>query len=181
MEAESWRHHYIQQFLIKGFLNEKNKVFVFDKEIDAIKTKEQSTKSIFFEENKNTIFFQNGNNSSIIEDFLYLKRDNIFGKLIKELQNSKLSNEKLLNPKKIAEFASFVIDLYWRIPYSDDISSKVISNAIKKYNYQINEMDSFYKQYRSILYQFTLKNPNKLTNKKNQIISFCVFIVSIEI
>lgn len=36
MESKSWRHHYIQQFLIKGFLNERAKVFVFDKELKKI-------------------------------------------------------------------------------------------------------------------------------------------------
>ena len=171
MESESWRHHYIQQFLIKGFLNENDKVFVFDKELSEIKTKEQSTKSIFFEEYKNTIFFENGNSSSIIEDLLYLKKDNTFGILIKELQNSKLPNENLFNAKKIADSASFVIDLYWRIPYSDEISKNIIEDVVKKKYYNINEKDSFYKQYRSFLYQFTLKNPDKLKNKKNQVIT----------
>ena len=167
MESESWRHHYIQQFLIKGFLNEKEKVFVFDKEIDKIKSKEQSTKSIFFEENKNTIFFENGNSTSIIEDLLYLKKDDLYGKLVIELQNSKLPSENLLSSKNIADFASYIIDLYWRIPYSDEISKKIIDNVIKKNSYEIDEKDSFYKQYRSFLYQFTLKNLDKLKNKKN--------------
>ena len=58
MKAQSWRHHYLQQFLIKGFLNENDKVFVYNKELDKIQTKEQSSKSIFFEENKNTIFLK---------------------------------------------------------------------------------------------------------------------------
>lgn len=171
MESKSWRHHYIQQFLIKGFLNERAKVFVFDKELNKIKTKEQSTKSIFFEEDKNTIFFENGKSSSIIEDLLYMNKDNSFSEIIKEFQNSKLSNENLLTTKKIAEFANYIIDLFWRIPYSDEISNRIIDNIVKKNNYEINEKDSFYKQYRSLLYQFTLKNPDKLKNKKNGFIT----------
>ncbi len=171
MESKSWRHHYIQQFLIKGFLNERAKVFVFDKELNKIKTKEQNTKSIFFEENKNTIFFENGRSSSIIEDLLYMNKDNSFSEIIKEFQNSKLTNENLLTTKKITEFANYIIDLFWRIPYSDEISKRIIDNIIKKNNYEINEKDSFYKQYRSLLYQFTLKNPDKLKNKKNGFIT----------
>jgi hypothetical protein len=171
MESKSWRHHYIQQFLIKGFLNERAKVFVFDKELNKIKTKEQSTKSIFFEKYKNTIFFENGKNLSIIEDLLYMNKDNSFSEIIKEFQNSKLPNESLLTTKKIAEFANYIIDLFWRIPYSDEISKRIIDNIVKKNNYEINEKDSFYKQYRSFLYQFTLKNPDKLKNKKNGFIT----------
>lgn len=171
MESKSWRHHYIQQFLIKGFLNERAKVFVFDKELNKIKTKEQSTKSIFFEENKNTIFFENGRSSSIIEDLLYMNKDNSFSEIIKEFQNSKLTNENLLTTKKITEFAYYIIDLFWRIPYSDEISKRIIDNIVKKKNYEINEKDSFYKQYRSLLYKFTLKNPDKLKNKKNGFIT----------
>lgn len=171
MKSKSWRHHYIQQFLIKGFLNERAKVFVFDKELNKIKTKEQSTKSIFFEEYKNTIFFENGNSSSIIEDLLYMNKDNNFSEIIKEFQNSKLPNESLLTTRKIAEFANYIIDLFWRIPYSDEISKRIIDNIVKKNSYDINEKDSFYKQYRSFLYQFTLKNPDKLKNKKNGFIT----------
>lgn len=166
MEAESWRHHYIQQFLIKGFLNNKNNVFVYDKELDKIQTKERSTKSILFEENKNTIFFENGNSTSIIEDLLYKKKDDIFGKLIIELQNSELPNENLLNTQKISDFASFIIDLFWRIPHTDEIAKEIIDEVLKKKGNEISEKDSFYKQYRSMLYQLTLKNPEKLKNKK---------------
>ncbi|MDI6045660.1 DUF4238 domain-containing protein [Flavobacterium yafengii] len=119
MEAESWRHHYIQQFLIKGFLNDNQKVYLYDKELDKIQTKERSTKSIFFEKNKNTIFFENGNSTAIIEDLLNKKKDDKFGKLIIELQNSELSNENLFNNQKISDFASFIIDLFWRIPHTD--------------------------------------------------------------
>lgn len=166
MEAESWRHHYIQQFLIKGFLNDKNNVFVYDKELDKIQTKERSTKSILFEENKNTIFFENGNSTSIIEDLLYKKKDDIFGKLIIELQNSELPNENLFNTQKISDFASFITDLFWRIPHTDEIAKEIIDEALKKKGNEISEKDSFYKQYRSMLYQLTLKNPEKLKNKK---------------
>lgn len=166
MKAKSWRHHYLQQFLIKGFLNENNKVFIYNKELDKIEPKEKSSKSIFFEENKNTIFFENGNSTSIIEDLLYLKKDDTFAKLIIELQSSDLPNENLLNDQKISNFASFIIDLFWRIPYTDEVAKEIIDEALKKKVNVISEKDSFYKQYRSMLYQLTLNNPEKLKNKK---------------
>jgi hypothetical protein len=166
MKAKSWRHHYLQQFLIKGFLNENNKVFVYNKELDEIQKKEKSSKSIFFEENKNTIFFENGNSTSTIEDLLYMKKDDTFGKLIIELQSSDLRNENLLNDKKISDFASFIIDLFWRIPHTDEVAKKIIDEALRKRESEISEKDSFYKQYRSLLYQLTLNNPEKLKNKK---------------
>ncbi len=166
MKAKSWRHHYLQQFLIKGFLNKNDKIFVYNKELDKILTKEQSTKSIFFEENKNTIFFENGNSTSVIEDLLYMKKDDKFGKLIIELQNTDLPNENLLNDQNISDFASFIIDLFWRIPHTDIIAKEIIDEALSKKGIEISERDSFYKQYRSMLYQLTLNNPEKLKNKK---------------
>src|SRR5690606_16775044 len=47
-----------------------------------------------------------------------------------------------------------------------EISKEIIDEAVKKNGKDISEKDSFYKQYRSLLYQLTLKNPNKLKNKK---------------
>lgn len=166
MKTKSWRHHYLQQFLIKGFLNKNDKIFVYNKELDKILTKEQSTKSIFFEENKNTIFFENGNSTSVIEDLLYMKKDDKFGKLIIELQNTDLPNENLLNDQNISDFASFIIDMFWRIPHTDKIAKEIIDEALSKKGIEISERDSFYKQYRSMLYQLTLNNPEKLKNKK---------------
>ncbi|MDI6045661.1 hypothetical protein [Flavobacterium yafengii] len=58
-----------------------------------------------------------------------------------------------------------------------EISKEIIDKAVKKSENEISEKDSFYKQYRSLLYQLTLKNPDKLKNKK---ISFFTKIFGIK-
>ena len=54
MNKKSSRHHYIPQFLIKGFYNEKNKVFVYDIQKDEILPDTKSSKSVLFEWDRNT-------------------------------------------------------------------------------------------------------------------------------
>lgn len=168
MEAKSWRHHYIQQFLINGFVNANNKVFVYDKQKDEILKDDKSSKSVLFEKNKNTIFFNNNNSSSIIEDKLFNEFDNEFSILIKYLQTVNTSNTNIFEGKWISGFIQFVLNLFWRIPYTDKISKDIIENSISKLdNYlELKNNDSFMKQQRTLLYRNTLKNPLNLKRKK---------------
>jgi len=168
MEAKSWRHHYIQQFLINGFVNTNNKVFVYDKKKDEILKNEKSSKSVLFEKNKNTIFFDNDSSTSIIEDELFNKLDNDFSILIKYLQTIESTNPNIFDEKRISDFIMFILNLFWRIPYTDDISKNIIENSISNLaNYsELKNDDSFMKQQRTLLYRNTLKNPKNLKRKK---------------
>lgn len=168
MKAKSWRHHYIQQFLIKGFVNSNQKVFIYDKEKDEILKDEKSSKSVLFEKHKNTITFDNGNSTSILEDELFNKQDGEFSKLIKYLQSVDSNSTSIFNDGKITGFISFILNLFWRIPYSDEISKRVIETAISKLeNYEdLKKNDSFMKQQRTMLYRNTLSDLKKLKRKK---------------
>lgn len=168
MKAKSWRHHYIQQFLIKGFINPNQKVFVYDKEKDEILKDEKAPKSVLFEKHKNTITFDNGNSTSIIEDELFNKQDGEFSKLIKYLQNVDSNDPNIFNDESISGFVFFILNLFWRIPYSDEISKGIIDNAISKLeNYgELKNSDSFIKQQRTMLYRNTLNDLKNLKRKK---------------
>lgn len=168
MEAKSWRHHYIQQFLINGFVNSKNKIYVYDKNKDEIFSDEKVSKSILFEKHKNTIFFDNNTSTSIIEDLLFKKLDNEFSILIKYLQTVDSTKSNIFEGKKTSDFLMFIVNLFWRIPYTDEISKNIIENAIAKLdNYsELKNNDSFMKQQRTLLYRNTLKNPENLKRKK---------------
>ncbi|MFA9186834.1 DUF4238 domain-containing protein [Flavobacterium magnesitis] len=182
IEKKSWRHHYVQQFLLKGFLNEKNKLFVYDKIKDKILTETQSTKSVMFEVDRNTITFENGKQSSIIEDTLLNHIDNISSIIVKKFQSEKLPNHNLVTQENIAFFTFFVIDLFWRIPYSDSIVNHLIENLLldkKNYNDLILN-DAFRKQIRTILYKETLKYKENLKRKESEF-SFNLFEVNNDI
>ena len=49
---ESWRHHYLPQFYIKGFCDESGTITVYNKQYKKFEKK--SPKYIFFEANRNT-------------------------------------------------------------------------------------------------------------------------------
>ena len=63
----SRKHHYLPRYYLKGFADEKNSFFVYDKTNDNIF--KSSPNSIFFENNLNTVSIKNGQTS----DFLALQ------------------------------------------------------------------------------------------------------------
>lgn len=168
MEAKSWRHHYIQQFLINGFINSHKKVFVYDKKKDEILKNEKSTKSVLFEKHKNTIFFNNNKSTSIIEDELFNKFDNDFSIFIKYLQNVESTKPNIFDNKTISDFIIFILNLFWRIPSTDKISKNIIEKSVSKLtNYtELKNDNSFMKQQRTLLYRNTLNNTKNLKRKK---------------
>ena len=62
---ESWRHHYLPQFYIKGFCDENEKITVYNKQYKKFEKK--SPKYIFFEANRNTFSDALGNQGDILE------------------------------------------------------------------------------------------------------------------
>ncbi len=79
----SSRHHYIPQFLISGFANSDGLLYLYDKHKDKILKKPRPPKSIFFENDRNTLDLSNTTKTSIIEDFLYKEIDDKTSKVIK--------------------------------------------------------------------------------------------------
>lgn len=159
MKKESSRHHYIPEFLIKGFTNPDGKVFVYDIKKDEIQSKPKSPKSIFFEWDRNTLKKEDGQELSVIEDILYKHWDNRASILIQKFQKNRLPDSSLLSDNNIADFILFTIQLFWRIPYTDFAVSDLIKNmdidvenAEELKNYQPFQMHQ-----RTLLYQETLK------------------------
>lgn len=117
-ELKSWRHHYIPQFLINGFTNSDGKLFIYDKKNDKIRNKQLPPKSIFFEEDRNTVEITENLQSSIIEDKLLAERDNKTSKVVNYYQNEELSNIEMRSDDA-AIMLFLMIDLFWRIPKTD--------------------------------------------------------------
>src|SRR4051812_37185254 len=91
LKYKSSRHHYIPQFLINGFTNNKGLLYVYDKQADKLLSKQRPPKAIFFENDRNTVEIKATLKSSVIEDCLYAEIDNKTSKVIKYYQTEELS------------------------------------------------------------------------------------------
>lgn len=144
MDNISWRHHYIPQFYLKGFLNEKNSFAIYDKKLDRIKSGEYSTKSHFFEENRNIIEV-NGVSNDILETKMYKSLDDTIGMLFKDIERLGLD---FLTYKSLFTLKMFISFLYWRIPKNDDLIKSTIENSdFGSLGFELtNENESFDKE-----------------------------------
>lgn len=127
-DKPSKRHHYIPKFLIKEFSNEEGLLYIYDIEKDRILEKPRSPKSIFFENERNTITINEKEKSSLIEDVFYKKLDDTSSKYIRELQSSRIVPE-LLSDDNLAQLKFFIINLFWRLPLTDFATKDLIKRA----------------------------------------------------
>lgn len=135
MSYKSSRHHYIPEFLIRGFTNEDGKVFLFDRRQDKILTKERPPKSVFWEKDRNTMKVGDFK-TSIIEEATYQPIDNGGSEAIKFLRNVNLKNDEI--PITYAyKLDIFLLNLFWRIPNSD----KAYDLIYDILNYDLPEKD----------------------------------------
>lgn len=144
MNSISKRHHFIPKFLIKGFTNSENLLFIYDKVNDKLYNKARSPKSIFFENHRNTAETFDGKESSAIEDYFFQNLDNDSAKIIQTLQNNEIKNISL-DEHIIGALQFFLINLFWRIPVTDYafndlmMRSKITSDQIDPEKLRNNE------------------------------------------
>lgn len=124
----SKRHHYIPEFLIKGFAGEDQKVSVYDVEKERLKSKRKSPNQIFYEWNRNTFEIQ-GQLTDFVET-LYHFGENQFAPIYKKIIQQKGPIE--LDEKDIFQIILFIGSLYWRIPANDKISTEIIHRSTNR-------------------------------------------------
>lgn len=127
LNKPSSRHHYIPRFLINGFTNSDGLLYIYDKKKDEILKKPRPPKSIFFENNRNTLELNKTTKSSIIEDLLYAKIDQKTSPITKYYQTEELSKINF-QIEDNAIFLFFLITLFWRIPNTDYTASNLMDN-----------------------------------------------------
>ncbi|AZA84031.1 DUF4238 domain-containing protein [Chryseobacterium lactis] len=110
----SKRHHYIPQFLIKRFADKDNMLYLYDKEKQAFAKEKRSPKSVFFEMNRNTWYFEGTPNDNM--EKLYAELDEKFSKDIVEISRTGIITEEALT--SILVMAS---SMKWRLPSNDDL------------------------------------------------------------
>ena len=106
------RHHYIPQFLIRNFVNEQDKIFVYDK--IQKKIYETSSLNVFLENERNTFENIQGEKDDIIEQ-IYADLDSTFAPILRKVTiTGKMNGED----KKMLLFLAYIIK--WRVPQYDD-------------------------------------------------------------
>lgn len=128
LNTKSSRHHYIPKFLSTGFANSDGLLYVYDKEKDQILKNPRSPKSIFFENDRNTVELDNTTKTSILEDLLYQGIDDKTSKVIKKYQTDELAKIDF-RPEDTAAILFFLISLFWRIPKTDYAASNLMDRA----------------------------------------------------
>lgn len=127
-KATSSRHHYIPRFLIKGFTNTNEQLYIYDKQKNEILKNSRPSKSIFFENDRNTLHLKNEDKTSIIEDYLYKEIDNKTSRVINFYQSESLSKVNF-TVEDTATFLFFLISLFWRIPKTDYATNELMERS----------------------------------------------------
>lgn len=156
----STRHHYIPQFLIKGFTNDENLLFVYDKQKDKIFPEPRSPKSIFFENGRNTVSFPDSRKSSHWEDDFFQKLDNENSLAVRKLQIDEVKNIDLGDEIFSGNFLFFLINLFWRLPITDfafeDLMERVKIESKDIDSEELRKEDWYRKSLRANLFSHTI-------------------------
>ncbi len=133
----SKRHHYIPQFLIKRFADKDGMLFLYDKEKKAFAKERRSSKSVFFEMNRNTVDTGGAPHDNM--ERLYAELDAKFSGTIKDIvENHNMSEEN------IASMLVLASSLKWRLPINDkdfEKTAKALSYADLPINISIKNED----------------------------------------
>lgn len=120
---ESVRHHYLPVFYLKGFTNEGETFFVYDKVTKKI-IPNQPPKNHFFVKNLNTLN-HNGEKKLNYEESHFGSVDSRASILLKKICSPDFINEEQLPPLERFQILSFIQSLYWRSPFRDEIYCEI--------------------------------------------------------
>jgi len=154
------RNHYIPVFYLKNFINSDSHFWVYDKEAPRKKNQflYKSPKTICFEWDRNTCFFENREPYKGLEKETYGMFDNTHGKIFDDLSKSEFGKPPW-NQQIIEELNFFVPLLYWRSPISDehflslleetDIIDKVGLRAVDENKKPLELDDAFKEEFKN--------------------------------
>lgn len=125
---KSGRHHYLPEFYIKGFVNSKKKVHVFDKFENKFKKKEFSPRQIFFKWDRNSLFLDGEK-----DDFIERLYGSFESKLSPTYNKIKRQNGKIqYGINDVFNLLLLVTLTHWRLPVNDDVAEKFVSSRSNK-------------------------------------------------
>lgn len=128
MNKVSQRHHYLPQFYLKGFTNERGKFKIYDveKQYFIQSGKEFSTKSYFYEKDGNSVI-KDGIKFDTIETEFYKKQDDKISKIFNKIRNNIDEKNFGITDVDIPLLQLFISSLFWRVPTNFDQIRHIIS------------------------------------------------------
>lgn len=132
------KHHYLPEFYLKGFANDANRLFIYDKNRDVIKKGEYSPSTHFFDFNRNSVEID-GKPDDFPEE-MYSKVDNIDKDIIQfiQSQNSVFS----LDSYQIFQLQLFISNFIWRNPQFDEkYRQAIIENKPEENFFRIRHVE----------------------------------------
>lgn len=132
----SKKHHYLPRYYLKGFTDNRNRFFVYDKQRDIIFPNAFIPGNFFFENNLNTVTLPSGILSDFMESF-YASIENKFWNSLDTIRNS---NRKTTIPIfDLMHLFFFLLFLHWRLPsnikYVEELSGRFFDTHFKELNY----------------------------------------------
>lgn len=120
----SKKHHYIPQFYLRGFTNNKGSYYLFDKKTRKISCATPSNS--FYEKDRNTGIVDGVKNDDMEKFYGYY--ENKAAPYFNQLTKAFNDDELILNSKIIRTIKFFIICLHFRTPGSDYAIDKLIDN-----------------------------------------------------
>jgi len=130
----SRKHHYLPRHYLKGFTDDRNRFYVYDKQKDKIFYTSPDT--TFFQNNLNTVTLPNGSSSDFLEE-LYTDLENRCWRSFDMIRKSTFKNPVSLLDKM--HLFLFLLFLYWRLPNNIEFAEKLSQKAFL----DNNEFDYF--------------------------------------
>ena len=132
----SERHHYIPEFIIKGFTNSEGKVAVFNKEKMRMETLMKSPKQVFFDWNRNN--FEKDNEVTDFVEKLYSNCENKFAPVYQRIIED-VNGENLV-PIDLLHLIHYISILNSSLPVKDREIEELIKLS-KKEDFFLNIID----------------------------------------
>lgn len=129
MKEKSWRHHYLPQFYLRGFLNEnmKFKIYNIEKQMFVRNGKEFSPESYFFEKDANSIVIDNEKDDFLEDSFSQM--DNLVSIVFDKIRNSNGNSNFGLTENDMPALQYFIGILFWRNPKNYDKIKRIVSEG----------------------------------------------------
>jgi len=129
----SKKHHYLPRHYLKGFTNNMNSFFVYDKQEDKIFY--TSPDAAFFENHLNTVSLPGGDSSDFLEE-LYTDVEN---ECWNSLDRIRESNNKIpIDLLDKMNLFLFLLFLHWRLPSNIKYAEELTKEFFDKNNRNIN-------------------------------------------
>ncbi|HMK24878.1 MAG TPA: DUF4238 domain-containing protein [Chitinophagaceae bacterium] len=182
-KPKSKKHHYIPIFYLKGFTDDNDQFYVYDKKLDKIW--QSSPDNSFFEKHRNTAADKNVITDEIIKtdfpEYLLSVHDAKAAPAIDAIRKSTKDDQDVLTIERLYQIRHFIFSLFWRSPANDEFRNdfikknsfrsmglRYVDKATGMPNLEAEDMmfssDLFRKMYPWILPLITFENSGDFKN-----------------